>query len=105
MDKIPSWIAPLLYAFFAGFGGSLGYVMRTLDKKEKISGWRMLLEGGASAFVGVLVMLLCQASNLSLQWTGVLVGISGWLGASASIRILEKVMDKKLGIGDRDDNP
>jgi hypothetical protein len=100
MDKIPPWLAPLLYALFAGFGGCMGYIMRSLDSDKKINLWRMLFEGGASAFVGVLMMLVCQAYNMSPQWTGVLVGVSGWLGASASIRLLEKTIEKKLGIGD-----
>lgn len=87
----------MLYAGFAGFGGAMGYIMRSLDSKEPINGWRIVVEGGAAAFVGILVMLLCQAMNLSPQWTGVIVGVCGWLGATATIQMLERIVAKKMG--------
>jgi LydA family holin superfamily III len=92
-----SWLMTLVYAAFAGFGGSMGYVMRTLDAKERVSAWRIGIEGGAAAFVGVIVMFLCQAMDMSPQWTGVVVGVCGWLGATSSIRMLERVVSRKIG--------
>jgi hypothetical protein len=91
------WLMTLLYATFAGFGGSMGYVMRQLDAGARPSLWRALVEGGAAAFVGVLVMFLCQAMNFSAQWTGVIVGVCGWLGATSSIRMLERVVARRIG--------
>lgn len=88
----------ILYAALATFGGFLGYVMRALDKSTPISYGRACVEGLAAGFVGLLVMLMCNATNMSDQWTGVVVGVSGWLGANTSIRILEKFVLKKLGI-------
>ncbi len=93
-----SWIRILAYASFAAMGGFMGHLMRTLDSREKLQWSRAMLEGIAAGFVGLLVLFACQAMQLSEQWTGVIVGVCGWLGASASIRVLESVIFKKLGI-------
>lgn len=92
------WFRIVAYALFSAFAGVMGHLMRTLDAKEKISWGRASLEGGAAAFVGYIVLQLCSAINLSESWTGVVVGVCGWLGANATIRLLEKVVTKKLGI-------
>lgn len=63
-----------------------------------VSYGRACVEGLAAGFVGLLVMLVCNAAGISDQWTGVVVGVSGWLGANASIRVLEKLVFSKLGI-------
>jgi len=93
-----SWLRVFAYASFAAIGGFLGHVMRTMDAKEKINWVRAALEGIAAGFVGLLVMLACNAMGVPAQWTGVIVGVCGWLGANATIRILEKMVRKKLGI-------
>ena len=103
MDDLTSWwaswwVKAILYAALAMFGGFLGHVMRALDKSTPIGYGRACVEGLAAGFVGLLVMLMCNATNMSDQWTGVVVGVSGWLGANASIRMLEKLVFKKLGI-------
>ncbi|MGC1549086.1 MAG: phage holin family protein [Rhodanobacter sp.] len=92
----------LLFSVFAALGGLLGYVLRMMDAGYKVSLWRALIEAMAAGFVGVLVMLLCQAMQLSPQWTGLMVGVCGWLGATASIRMLERVVRNKLGVSDSD---
>lgn len=99
------WFKALAYTFFAAFGGLVGHLMRTLDKREKIRWGRAALEGGAAGFVGLLVLLLCQAMSMSEQWTGVIVGVSGWLGANATIRMLESIVMKRLGIEKRTGEP
>lgn len=96
---VNSWLfKTTAYALLAAFGGSLGYIMRTVDKKEKIVWWRAALEGFAAGFVGLLVMFICQELKLSPGYTGVIVGVCGWLGANATIRLLEGIVRKKLGI-------
>lgn len=97
----PWWLKPA-YILLAWFGGGIGYVMRQLEAKENVSWWRALAEASASAFAGILVLLLCLAMKLSVEWTGIIVGVCGWLGANATIRLLEKVTIKKIG-ADNDD--
>ena len=93
------WLKTIGFVLFAMFGGVVGYVMRTLDKgKVKVKLGRALLEGIASGFVGLLFLLICQALNLGDLWTGVTVGMAGWLGANASIVIVEEIVYKRLGI-------
>jgi hypothetical protein len=92
------WIRASAYTLFAAFGGVMGQLMRTIDKKEKIVWGRAVMEGLAAGFVGLLMLFICQASSFSEQWTGVIVGVSGWLGANATIRMLETLVRKKLGI-------
>lgn len=98
-----SGIKAAVFTALAVFGGFFGYIMRALDNEHRISYVRAVLESLAAGFVGLLVMLLCNASGFSDQWTGVVVGVSGWLGANASIRVLEKVVFKKLGIDNTQD--
>lgn len=104
MDKSPSglewWLWLFGYAFFAAFGGALGYIMRTLDAKSPVLWWRVLFEMLCAAFAGILVVFICQAMGMSTQWTGVVVGVFGWLGGSAAMRYLETVVTKKIGARD-----
>lgn len=97
-----SWIKVLAYASLASLGGVLGHLLRIVDAGEQVKLLRAFLEGVAAGFVGVLFLLSCQAMNLSPTWTGVIVGLAGWLGANASIKILEKLVYKKLGIAKED---
>lgn len=97
-DLTAWWFKAFAYAAFSSLGGVLGHLMRSLDKPGKISWGRCIVEGIAAGFVGLLVLLMCQAMDLSEQWTGVIVGVSGWLGASATIRMLEIVIRKRLGV-------
>lgn len=92
------WFKTLMYAALAAFGGTLGYIMRTVDNQEKVIWWRAALEGTGAAFVGLLFMFVCQEMKLSQGYTGVIVGVSGWLGANVSIRLLETIVRKRLGI-------
>lgn len=101
LEKEPeswSWFLSIAYTLLAMFGGGMGYVMRTLERKEVVNKWRILVEGCAAAFVGVLVMLLCQQLNLSARWTGIAVGVFGWLGANATIQVLERILYARLGV-------
>ncbi len=95
MHKTLEGIGLTMLAMIAGW---LGYLIRTLDEGGKIHWFRSFLEAVASGLVGYISILLCNALHLSFEWTGVVVGIFGWLGATATIRILEKLVRKRLGI-------
>jgi hypothetical protein len=97
-DPVVWWFKAFAYAAFASFGGVMGHLLRTIDKSEKINWGRAALEGCSAGFVGLLVLFACQAMNLSEHWTGVIVGVGGWLGASTTIKMLESLVRKRLGI-------
>lgn len=90
------------YAAFAASGGLLGYVLRTLDANQPVSWKRLTVETAASGFMGVMAMLACNALDVNTTWTGVIVGMSGWLGATASMRLIETLVYKRLGITQTD---
>jgi hypothetical protein len=98
------WFKLLLYSAVAALGGTLGYLMREMDSGNKLGFWPTILQGLSAGFVGGLVYLACHAANLSYEWTGVIVGVCGWLGANASIQFLERFVFKKLGIKVIDDD-
>ena len=96
------WLRMMVYAAFSSVGGILGYLMRMLEHGSPIKLPMAIVEGLASGFVGLLMYMLCHQLGLSQEWTGVIVGVSGWLGANATLRLLEIIVYKKLGI--RKDN-
>lgn len=93
-----AWLQLVAYPLFSAVGGALGHILRTLDAGQPVSLWRTLLESLAAGFVGILVMLICQQMHLSPQWTGVCVGVCGWLGATVSIRMLERLVRSRMGV-------
>lgn len=97
-DQI-SLLESLLFGTFAGMGGLLAYVMRSLDAGEKPKWLNLIVEGLASAFVGMVALLACKAMGLDWRWSGVIVGLFGWMGAKASIVVISKIVHSKLGIG------
>lgn len=92
------WIVSAGNVLLASIGGLLGYSMREHDKGNPFSWSRAAMEGVSSGFVGFLVMLLCGALKIDPLYSGFIVGVFGWLGANASIRLLEGFVYKKLGI-------
>lgn len=96
--NLPWWAKAMMYALLAAFGGFMGALLRSQHDVKPFSWKRICLEAVASGFVGLLVMLVCNEMHLSERWTGVIVGVFGWLGANASIVMLEQVIYKKIGI-------
>lgn len=92
------WLNALAYAALAAIGGLLGYLMREMEHGRPIKWSKAILQAVAAAFTGFLILLLCNATGLSEEWKGVIVGLFGWLGANATIRVLETVVFKRLGL-------
>jgi LydA holin phage, holin superfamily III len=88
-------IEAIVLAFVAGL---LGYCMRTIKAGRKVRVAYAILEATSSALVGYLVFLLCKATHVGEDWTGPIVGVCGWIGASGTIRLLEKTVFTKLGV-------
>lgn len=94
------WMKLMAYTGLAWLGGILGYLMRALDAGVRPSIVRAFVEAGAAAFSGLLFYLLCSAGGVGPEMTGVIVGVAGWLGASVSLRLLETIARKRLGVTD-----
>lgn len=95
------WFKAGAYAIFAAFGGMMGYLLRAIDGGHSVTWWRAAIEGLSAGFVGLLVLFACQAMHLDEPWVGVIVGVSGWLGANSTIHWLEVVAQRKLGIQEK----
>lgn len=90
-DQLKEWyLTTILFLLLAALGGAIGSMIRMLDAKQHISWFVVCVETFASAFSGVIVMLLCQALGFNLQWTGVIVGVCGWFGGRTTMLWLEK---------------
>lgn len=97
---LATWFENLALSALAGFAGLLGYTMRTLDSKNRPTLLRAMLEAFSSGLIGFIVIMICRATNLDGYWTGAICGVMGWMGAPASIKLLERVLRKKLGVED-----
>lgn len=84
------WWLAIALVLLAAIGGLLGSVIRMFDSDSKIIWGVVVVETLASAFCGLIVMLLCQASGLSIQMTGVVVGVCGWVGGRSTMLWLER---------------
>jgi|SRR5690606_10270200 len=90
-DQMKQWFTTtVLFLILAALGGTIGSMIRMLDAKQQINWFVVCVETLASAFSGVIVMLLCQALGFNLQWTGVIVGVCGWFGGRTTMLWLEK---------------
>jgi len=92
------WGKTLSFVTLAGFAGAVGHALRSIEQEAPLKFSRTALESGAAGFVGLLFKLVCDEMHASEQWTGVVVGLAGWLGASASVGVLEEFVYKRLGV-------
>lgn len=102
MNSTPpgSWYDQLIVTVIAAIAGVLGHHMRNLSDRRSTTIKRCLFEAASSGFIGFLTVLICRTMNLSYEWTGFIAGVLGWLGATASIQLFERMLRKKLGLSD-----
>ena len=101
-EKANQAFAIVSYIALGMFAGAIGYIQRQLAGNKPIGKLQVLVEALGAGLVGYLLMLVCVELGLSPNWTGTIVGTGGWLGASASIRIIERYVFRKLGVTNDD---
>lgn len=104
LEPVKWWFAALGYTTFAAIGGLLSYLLRSMDKHEPVRWRQAIVQSVSAGFAGALVLFACTALNLSEEWKGVIVGVAGWLGADATIKLLEGRIRKQLGLDERKPN-
>lgn len=97
-----TFIRLLLFILLAWVAGFLGDIMRQMDANTPIKWSRTLVKSASAALTGLLILFICISLDLSAWWTGAIVGLCGWLGADATIRIIEKFVFDKLGISKKE---
>jgi 4-amino-4-deoxy-L-arabinose transferase-like glycosyltransferase len=94
-ELMRSWI----YISIAAVGGVLGHMMRKLGAQQPIRVGETVLQGVGAAFSGYLVLLGCRSLDIPPDASGVIIGLCGWLGADATLMLLQTYIYKKLNIG------
>lgn len=90
-DPFENWyVKAIAFTLLAVIAGCLGHLMRTFEKEGETFSWLVVLVKTLSAgLTGFMMFLLCVAFNFSDIWTGIIVGVFGWLGADATIQVLK----------------
>jgi hypothetical protein len=97
-DPLEALLHSWVYILIAAIGGVLGHMMRKLSIREKVNMGETLLQGVGAAFAGYLMLLGCRSFSLPPEVAGVVIGLCGWLGADASLSIMQNYIYKKLQI-------
>ncbi|MDI2145886.1 phage holin family protein [Pseudomonas sp. ITA] len=95
-DPLEALLHSWIYILIAAVGGVLGHMMRKLGVREKVTMSETLLQGVGAAFAGYLVLLACHSFAVPPEVAGVVIGLCGWLGADASLSIMQNYIYKKL---------
>lgn len=98
MENFSSWLDSAGHGVLAAVGGLLGYVMREQSAGNRPTLFATLIQTLSSGFVGFLTYQLCMAVGLDGPWTIPIVGVFGWLGATVTIQIFERIIFEKLGV-------
>lgn len=92
------WFKLTSLATLAGVGGALGYLLASMDANRAITVKMLVVKFLSSAFAGIVVFILCKAMELGDLWTAAIVAVFGWLGAEITFLVLQRVIEKKLGL-------
>jgi hypothetical protein len=77
-----------------------GAVVSYFDKDEPFAWRKFFAHFSSAAFAGLMVYLLCQASNVEGPMVGVLCGIASHMGTPAIIKLLKKNKSVAAFFGD-----
>lgn len=97
-DPKLDWAKILAFAVLSIIGGSLGYTIRALDKSEKVSGWRAILEGLSAGFFAVIIGFICMEQKISFGYTFAIIGLLSWAGARTTFILVRSIALRKLGV-------
>lgn len=100
-----SWLIQCIAAvLLAAAGGPLGYLTRATDNGETVSKKALLVQTLSAAFTGCIVLLICLHFEFDMIVSGIMCGVSGWMGAMATLGLVTRQIKSKLGIKDEDKN-
>lgn len=100
---LSEYTKPAVAFALAAVAGMLGFLTRVAEAKgpwKPVVGvvLRTLLAGFTSGFVGVLVGFMAAEFQWSNNITFALSGVFGWVGADASLRVVERTLYARLGL-------
>lgn len=98
------WIKLIAFTILAAIGGAIGHLFRIFENGHKFSLTIFIVKTLSAAFTGCLMYLLCIALNFSPVWTGICVGVFGWLGADATIKVLKSFVYNMLNVDKQEKN-
>ncbi|WP_223521509.1 phage holin family protein [Pseudomonas sp. GL-B-19] len=97
-DPFSGFFSSWAYVVIAATGGVIGHMMRKLGARQTIKLGETALQGVGAAFAGYLVLLGCRSAGVTPEVSGVIIGLCGWLGADATLVLLQSYIYKKLNI-------
>ncbi|MFW6021781.1 MAG: phage holin family protein [Guyparkeria sp.] len=104
LDQYP-WLTYWWVLVLAGWGGIVSYLRKVRSGEvSRFSLTELIGELVTSGFAGLLTFLACRSAGIDELMTGVLVGISGHMGARgifAAEKLAEKWAARRFGIDDR----
>lgn len=86
----------------AAIAGLLGYLMRTIQSGRRIRALQAVVETAAAGLVGYMACHLCEGLGIGREWSSVIIGVLGWVGASGSVVILQRLAFRRFGIEEKD---
>lgn len=85
------------YVLLAAVAGALGYIVKQQNAKQTILWAEVTVRAASAGFVGLLVYWLCGIFKFDSNTTGIVVGVFGWIGATATMEVLRKIVFNRIG--------
>ena len=88
-----NYIACVLLASFGGLARILA-----ISNASPVTRKMVFREVILSTFTGVVVMLICKASDVQLEYIGAVCGCAGYMGITIIMKIVTPLFKQKVGI-------